>query len=495
MGILSSYEPTRVFQYFEEIAAIPHGSGNTTAISNYLVDFAKSHGLKYRQDEMGNVIIWKAATAGYEERPTVIIQGHMDMVAVKEAGCSKNLETEGLDLEIDGDYISARATSLGGDDGIALAYALALLESDDISHPALEVVITVDEEVGMLGAGGLDTSDLRGKIFINIDSEDEGIFTVSCAGGQTDICNIPIQTDCLSGTVVDLKITGLQGGHSGVDINKGKANANKIMARLLANVLEQNIRLVSIDGGEKDNAIPRSSESKFYIDSDFFKNPNDYSCLNPNILKITNALTIAFDAVKKEYADTEPDINMDLSFWDLKDVAVIGDIETRAIIDILNNCPNGVQNMDPDMPDMVQTSLNLGIIRTEAESINVTISLRSSIEEEKAKLHESLQKLFGGISANITVQGKYPGWQYRNNSLLRNTMVDVYESLYGKKPVVEGIHAGLECGIFASKIDDLDCISFGPQMYDIHTTNEKLSISSTERNWQLLLASLKKLGE
>ena len=481
MGVLDGKKPEKVFQFFEEIAGIPHGSGNVEQISNYLVEFAKERNLKYRQDEKLNVIIWKDGTAGYEESEAVILQGHIDMVAVKTADCEKDMEKEGLDLQVEGDVLSAKGTSLGGDDGIAVAYALAVLDSQDIAHPPIEAVFTVDEEIGLLGATYLDVSDLKGKTLLNMDSEDEGVFTVSCAGGATVECVLPFRTEPISAQIIEIKMDGFAGGHSGVEINKGRANANCAMGRVLLNVFQNvGMRIMAVNGGEKDNAIAKISEAAIAV--------------NPEAVeKAKEIIENTFTEIKEEYESTDPNAKIQMNVTEEGLSEALSGPATLAVIISLVNMPNGIQRMNPDMPDMVQTSLNLGILRTNENTVTLSYAVRSSKESEKHFLVEKLRSLTEIFGGEVKVSGAYPGWEYKADSKLRDVAVKAYETLYGKEPVVEGIHAGLECGLFADKIDGLDAISFGPDMRNVHTTDEILSISSTERTWELLLKILEML--
>lgn len=481
MGVLDGKKPEKVFQFFEEIAGIPHGSGNVERISNYLVEFAKERNLKYRQDEKLNVIIWKEGTAGYEESEAVILQGHIDMVAVKTADCEKDMEKEGLDLQVEGDVLSAKGTSLGGDDGIAVAYALAVLDSKDIAHPPIEAVFTVDEEIGLLGATYLDVSDLKGKTLLNMDSEDEGVFTVSCAGGATVECVLPFRTEPISAQIIEIKMDGFAGGHSGVEINKGRANANCAMGRVLLNVFQNvGMRIMAVNGGEKDNAIAKISEAAIAV--------------NPEAVeKAKEIIENIFTEIKEEYESTDPNAKIQMNVTEEGLSEALSGPATLAVIISLVNMPNGIQRMNPEMPDMVQTSLNLGIVRTNEDAVTLSYAVRSSKESEKYFLIEKLRSLTEIFGGEAKVSGAYPGWEYKADSKLRDIAVKAYETLYGEEPVVEGIHAGLECGLFADKIDGLDAISFGPDMGDVHTTDEILSISSTERTWELLLKILEML--
>ena len=425
MSVLGELQPNKVFKYFEEICSIPHGSRNLQQISDYLVDFAKAHELKYRQDEDLNVIIWKDGSKGYEASEPVILQGHMDMVAVKEADCDKDMEKEGLDLEINGDYISAKGTSLGGDDGIAVAYTLAVLDDEEMAHPPIEAIFTVNEEIGMLGAATIDVSDLKGRLFMNMDSEDEGVFTVSCAGGASVICKIPYETETVNASVIEIKMTGFAGGHSGVEIIKGRLNANCAMARVLLSLFnEVEMQLVSVNGGEKDNAI-----------------------------------------AKEEYKVTDPDAKLTVNVKEAANIETFTEDTTFAVVTAMVHMPNGVQRMNPEIEGLVQTSLNMGILTTEESEVQMTFAVRSSSETEKQYLIDQLTSLTETLGGNVEIAGPYPGWEYKADSRLREVMVEAYKHLYnGEEPVVEGIHAGLECGIFASKLPGLDAVSFGPQM-------------------------------
>lgn len=481
MGVLEGKKPEKVFHFFEEIASIPHGSGNVEQISNYLVDFAKERNLKYRQDEKLNVIIWKEGTKGYEESEPVILQGHMDMVAVKTSDCDKDMEKEGLDLQVDGDTLSAKGTSLGGDDGIAVAYALAVLDSDDIAHPPVEAIFTVDEEIGLLGANYLDTSDLKGKKLLNMDSEDEGVFTVSCAGGATVECVLPFKTEPINAQIIEMKLDGFAGGHSGVEINKGRANSNCVLGRILLNVFQNvGMRIMAVNGGEKDNAIAKISEAAIAV--------------NPETVdKTKEIIENTFAEIKDEYQSTDPDAKIEINVMEEGLSEALSGPATLSTIIALVNMPNGIQRMNPDMPEMVQTSLNLGILRTSENAVSLSYAVRSSKESEKNFLIEKLRSLTEIFGGEVKVSGIYPGWEYKADSALQDVAVKAYESLYGKEPIVEGIHAGLECGLFADKIHDLDAISFGPSMKNVHTTDETLSISSTERTWELLVKILEML--
>lgn len=481
MGVLSNLEPKSVFHYFEEITKIPHGSGNVQQISDYLVSFAKERGLYVIQDELKNVIIIKEAKPGYESEPAVILQGHMDMVAVKKPGCPIDMKSEGLQVAIRGDEIYAEGTSLGGDDGIAVAYALALLDSDSLKHPKLEVVITVDEEVGMDGARGIDLSMLTGHRMINLDSEEEGIFLTSCAGGARVNCVLPLGFEDRQGATLELSVGGLLGGHSGAEIHKERGNSNCLMGRVLYRVAEKlPVGLCTVDGGLADNAIPRETKAVILADE-------------RDVQEIRDIVRTVEDEVRAELATKDSGAYIRVEQRETKQVSCVTVEDTRRATAFLCALPNGVQAMSADMPGLVETSLNLGILKLEGSGLKAEFSVRSSVESEKYALVGKLEAVTILAGGSCQATGDYPGWKYRKDSPLREKMTALYEKMYGVPPKVEAIHAGLECGILGSKIKDLDCVSIGPQMHDIHTTEETLSISSTARVWEYLVRLLEEV--
>ncbi len=475
---LEGLEPASVFGYFEKLCSIPHGSGNTKAISDYLVSFAKEQGLKYMQDSLNNVILFGDATPGYEDHAPVILQGHMDMVCEKDEDCPINMETDGLDVTHDGEYVFAKGTTLGGDNGIAVAWALAILADKTIPHPPLEVIITVDEETGMDGATGIDLSMIKGRTMLNLDSEDEGVFTVSCAGGARGTISLPVERRVVYGPCVRLTVEGLQGGHSGVEIHKNRANANKVMGEFLSRVQKlMPLCITKLQGGAKDNAIPRSCQVTLVAMGMYIERIND----------IAEQLQ---KEIRENYDEPEAIVRGD-------DVDALGGNalttqSTDKVIALLNAAPNGVQSWSQDIDGLVQTSLNLGIVSLD-EELTMTFAVRSSVNEEKRELLDRLAQLAKFYDGNYSEKGDYPAWEYRKDSPLRDAAVSLFGKMFGKEPVVTAIHAGLECGLFSEKLPGLDCISFGPDMKDIHTSREKLSIASTERTWQFILELLKQL--
>ena len=477
MAILEHLEPRGVFRFFEELCAIPHGSSNTKAVSDWLMDFARERGLEAYQDGLNNVIIIKEATSGYESAEPVILQGHMDMVCEKAPGCAKDMEKEGLDLAVDGDAVYAEGTTLGGDDGIAVAMALAILDADDIPHPRLEAVFTVDEEIGMLGATALDVSMLRGRRMLNLDSEEEGVFTVGCAGGNLTQCTLPLTRAPYAGKALTVTVGGLRGGHSGAEIDKGLGNANMLMGRLLyAASRKAELRLVEVNGGLKDNAIPRETVATLVT-------------TDPEaVLAVCRELDAQ---LKNEYRTTDP--NVFVTAAESTASLPMDDDTTRRVLCFLTCAPNGIQAMSADMPGLVQTSLNLGILKTEKDAVIASFCVRSSIDGQKQMLVERLTCMTEALGGTVEVFGDYSGWEYRPDSPLRELLAEVFTQQYGHAPRIEAIHAGVECGIFSGKLPGLDCVSMGPDLTEIHTCREKLYISSVQRLWTMVLETLKRM--
>ena len=477
MAVLDQLEPKNVFRFFEQMCAIPHGSYNTKAVSDWCVAFAKERGLEHYQDEMNNVILIKEASAGYEEAQPVILQGHLDMVCEKAPGCEKDMAREGLDLAAEGDYIYAEGTTLGGDDGIAVAMALAALDDESLPHPRLEVILTTEEEVGMDGAMALDVSPIRGRKLLNLDSEAEGVFTVSCAGGSMAACGLPVARAPFGGDILRVRVAGLTGGHSGAEIHKGRANANMLLGRLLrAMAAETELRLVSADGGLKDNAIPVAAEAVVAAEDG---------------RKAKAAAERMAACFQTEYRRSDPMLTVTAeeaaAAWQPMDAS-----STERTVCLLACAPNGVQTMSQDIHGLVQTSLNLGILKTGENAVTASFCIRSSVDSEKEMLKDRLACLLAQLGGGVSFSGEYPGWAYRPDSPLRELMTEVYREQYGREPKVEAIHAGLECGLLAGKLPGLDCVSIGPDLLEIHTPREKMSISSVQRVWMFVREILKR---
>ena len=479
MAVFDNLEPREVFHYFEELCNIPHGSGNLQKISDYLVSFAKERNLDVTQDKELNVIIKAPGSKGYETKEPVILQGHMDMVAVKDDGCDIDMKSEGLRLATDGEYVWAEGTSLGGDDGIAVAYCLALLDSKDIPHPPLEVVITTNEETGMFGAAAIDLSSLKSRKMINIDNEEEGVFITSCAGGARVYTEYEFEPVTGKGELLEVRVEGLLGGHSGEMIIKGRGNANILAARAVAEAMDAaELSLVSIEGGVADNAIPSSAVAKLVVAKE-------------NAQAVIKSVEKTCADVKSELEIKDPDVSISAKkVGDEAEYSCISASDTKRIIKGIIILPDGVQAMSAAVEGLVETSLNLGIVKTEDGKVTLEHSVRSSVEPSKDMLIRKLVAIAEINGGKHSVSGKYPGWKYRQHSELRDHMVEVYKKLYDKEPKLMAIHAGLECGILSEKIEGLDCISIGPDMQDIHSTGEKLSVKSTANVWDYLKAVL-----
>ena len=481
MRILENLEPQNVFYYFEEICKIPHGSGNTGQLSDYLKAFADEHDLYCRQDELNNIVMIKEASNGYEDHAPVLLQGHMDMVAVKDADCTLDMTKDGLQLEILGDRLSAKGTSLGGDDGIAVAFGLALLAGEEYRHPRIELILTVDEEVGMEGATGLCVDDLTAKRMINLDQEEEKMFIVGCAGGARIDIRKKTETEQVQGLLCKLKISGLQGGHSGQEINKERGNAICLMGRLLAALQEKTpVYLKEVNGGTADNAIPNEVCAEIVVTG--------------WTEDIAAFMEEKFCGLKAEFAGKEDGLSCELQIGaEGASIQVCNRKDSEQWIHLLNVIPHGVIANSVKMKGLVETSLNPGIMNVSAAEGMVSTSVRSSNTAAKEALINQLKSLAALCDATVGIRGDYPGWDYDPDSPLREKMVTIYEEMYGVKPQIEAIHAGLECGIFQSKIPGLDCVSIGPDMQDIHTTRETLSIPSVQRVWKFLLKVLESL--
>ncbi|MBR5452033.1 MAG: aminoacyl-histidine dipeptidase [Clostridia bacterium] len=476
--ITENLSPKSVFYHFEKLCEIPHGSGNEKGVSDYCVDFAIKNGLWFNRDEANNVIIFKKGTKGYEDHEPVIIQGHLDMVCAVRAGVDIDMEKEPLKLKIYGDKLGAEDTSLGGDDGIAVAYALALLESDDIPHPPLEILLTTDEEVGMNGAAVVDLSTLKGKKLINVDSEEEGIFTVGCAGGLRVYSTLPVTREKCDGKYYKIVFDRLLGGHSGVEINRGRANSNVEAGKLLKLLSDAaDLRILSLEGGDKDNVITPYTKAEILV-----KNADE------------TALFDAFENYKRDFSDrfsgVEKNAKITLEEIEKTDLLPLDKASTDALINILFEAPFGVQKMNPFIEGLVQTSLNLGVLKLEESFCRIDHSVRSSVTAERDELGEKIKGICEKWGAESSFHNPYPAWEYREKSPLRDTMAKVWKEMTGNDPVVCTIHAGLECGLLGEKIDGLDAVSIGPDMSGIHSPEERLDIASVGRIWEFLKKTL-----
>ena len=483
MRALENCKPERVFYYFEEICKIPHGSGNTRQISDYLVQFAKDHHFEYVQDDSNNVVIYKPGTLGYENAPTVILQGHMDMVCEKRPDVEHDFTKDPLNISVKDGFVTANGTTLGGDDGIAVAYGLALLDSTDIPHPPLEVLITVDEEIGLLGAVDFDCSVLKGKRMINMDSEAEGSLWISCAGGLSAVSSIPVQRLDGEGEKIQIKICGLTGGHSGSEIDKKRANANVLMGRFLYGLQTVvDYEIVSLEGGQKDNAITREAVAEVLIREEDTAETVSYA------VQVQSAL-------REEYTGSDENITIEITEKGISTERVLHPTSREKILFYLMEIPFGIQKMSGIIEGLVETSTNIGIVKLYQDEFFASSGVRSSVEAARDALSDKIRYLTEFLGGEYNTQGAYPAWEYRKESPLRDKMVSVYTDLYGEAPQVVAIHAGLECGLFYKKIEGLDCVSLGPDIKAIHTSEEVLDIASTERVWNYLVKVLGKLKD
>lgn len=479
MAVLNELEPKEVFRFFEEISAIPRGSRDTKRISDYLVAFAKERDLKVIQDEVNNVIIFQPGTPGYEESEPVILQGHMDMVCEKTSESTHDFENDGLELYVEDGFLKAKDTTLGGDDGVAVAMALALLDSREIPHPPIEAVFTVDEELGMEGAEAIDLTVLKGKKLINLDSEEEKTLTVGCAGGVRYQGLIPVEKETAFGDEIKITIQGLLGGHSGEEIHRQRGNANKMMARLLYHIAEEkSYRLSEIYGGSKDNVIAMEAHASLVAA------PED----TEQILAMIRNMEDVWNA---EFMGEEPGLTVKTETEKNTDTVVFSKDTTQKVVGYLKASPNGLKEYSRKVAGATETSLNLGVVSMKENGVEAAFLIRSAVDSRKQQVLEEVDavtKAFGGTG---TISSAYQAWQYKPKSELRPVMIEAYKEIYGKEPEICIIHGGLECGIFLGKRPDLDCVSCGPDVLDIHSYNERLDIASTQRSWEFLKLVLK----
>ncbi len=479
MSKLNNIQPERVFYYFEQICDIPHGSGNMGGVSRYCRNFAVNHNLDYYMDDAKNVIIYKPASKGYEGAETVILQGHLDMVCQKAEGVDIDFSEQGIEPYVDGDFVKAKGTTLGADNGIAVAMMLAILEDDTLCHPAIEAVFTTDEEIGMVGARQLDMSKLKGKRMVNLDAEEADIITVSCAGGSDLTVNVPLARCEKKGTMVRILLKGLKGGHSGIEINGNRINADILAGRILNHLKNEcDFDIISVDGGDKSNAIPNSCEIALCVyDAE----------------KFTRTATEYIDLIKGEICDKEPDFCPQIIECNKGLYSVFSEKAKLQTINALACVPDGVMAMSAGVSGLVETSLNLGILSTSDDELKLHISLRSNKWSAMMALEEKVKAFFEMINLEAVTFGHYPPWEYKADSPLRSLYVDIYKAETGEEPQIAAIHAGLECGVFASAIEDFDCIAIGPYLYDVHTTKEKVCISDTARVYKMLLKLVENL--
>lgn len=462
-------ESKEVFKWFAKISKIPRRSKQEKQISDFLVKFAKDRGLEVYQDKENNVIIKKEASKGYENLDPIIIQGHMDMVCEKTENSTHDFDKDPIELIVEGDILRANDTTLGADNGIAVAFGLALLDSKDIPHPALEVLITSDEEDGMTGAYSITSEHLNGKTLINLDSEVEGNFCVSCAGGINAVSYFNIERESNINDALKIEITDLKSGHSGMDINRQRANSIKLLGRILYAVKDY-INIVYIEGGSAHNVIAKNA---FALITSYDTN------------KVKNIIEEVSKNIKFEYRVTDPDIKIAVSNADSVNECYTKEL-TNNIINFMMLSPDGVIYMSKDIKNLVQTSANNGILKEEDEKLTFTIFIRSSVESSLNEIVYRVKVLSSLTNSVFVDQIGYSAWEYNPNSKVRDIAVKLYKKITGKDAVIEAIHAGLECGIFKKVLPNVDMISMGPNIYDVHSTEEHLSISSVDRMWKFL---------
>lgn len=479
MRKLVGIKPERVFYHFEEISKIPRESYNEKAISDYLVEFGKKLNLETYQDKYYNVILRRKASQGYEDAPGIIIQGHMDMVCEKENDSNHDFKKDPIDLVVDGNRLKANKTTLGGDNGIAIAMGMAILEDESIKCGTIELLATTSEEIDLNGALSLEPNILKGKMLINIDSEDEGVITVGSAGGVEIDILLPIEKETLTDVnLYTLSLEKLQGGHSGVEINQKRGNSNKILVEVLQNLkVLTDYSLVEVFGGSKDNAIPRSGKVVLASSKD-----------------IKDIISKVADEVKAKYISFEPEMIFALETTTAKEISVLSNKSLDSYIKTIEELPTGVNTWMKEYPEIVESSDNLAIVKTLDENINIIISLRSSDPEVLKELKEKISNILKENNALFEFSAGYPEWKFRAESKLRDKALEVYKKLYNKDMKVEVIHAGLECGAISQNYPDIDFISVGPNLRDVHTPSEYLEIDSTERVYNYVVELINSLN-
>ncbi|MBQ7556435.1 MAG: beta-Ala-His dipeptidase [Lachnospiraceae bacterium] len=480
MSAISELEPKDFFGFFEELSHIPRPSGEEEKVSGWLAGFARDNGLEHYVDELGNVIIIREADPGREDSEPVILQGHMDMVCEKDPDCPKDMHVDGIDTELEGDLVTARGTTLGADDGVFICYALSFLSRKKASFPRLECVFTVSEETGMYGAERVDLSVLKGRRLINLDSEEEGVVITGCAGGANVELSLPVirNEEISEGwTVVDITLSGLLGGHSGSDIDKNRENAVVVMDELLREISKQvDIRLMRMQGGGKSNAIPRECRVKAAVrreDAD----------------RLTESLKDAASGIKERYGENEKDMEFSFALSEPAEGFACDRVSTGKCLELIGKLPSGLQKMGPEIPE---TSLNLGICDLEVDTLKLTYSLRSQKRQGLDDLKEKMVFVAGSFGAGADITEKYSPWEPVASSDLQELLRETYRESTGKELRFTEIHAGLECGILSEKFPGLDAVSIGPDLWDVHTTRERMSVSSVRRVYGFLETFLEK---
>lgn len=481
-NVLAGLKPEKVWHYFEEITQIPRPSKKEEKIRQYVIDWAKKMGFEHKCDELGNVVVYKPATAGMENRETVAMQGHLDMVCEKNSDVEFDFDNQPLNIYVDGDWVKAKGTTLGADNGIGIAMGMALMDSTDIPHPALELLCTLDEETGLTGAIRLGTDLLNAKILLNLDSEEDDAFTIGCAGGLNTEAHYKYEADKVPAdhTAYKLVVKGLRGGHSGIEIHDGRGNAAKLLNRLIFTLGKTiNVRLSSFASGNKHNAIPREGFAVITV-------PNAAKADMDKIVKEYEAI------VKKEFATKEPNLIVFAEACEMPARVMTEEFQKRLVLSFYA-APHGVVRMSPDIPGLVQTSTNFAVVETREDEIFVLTSQRSSLETEKRNIEAKVRAAFE-LGGAVVINGDgYPAWEPNVTSPIVNLSKDIYKKLFGVDAKIEAIHAGLECGLIGEKYPGMDMISMGPDLRDVHSPDEKLGIKSTEKIWNLLVEIVKNI--
>ena len=481
---ITGYKPEKLFHFFEEISAIPRGSGNEKGISDYLVKFAKDRNLWVHQDEAYNVIIKKEGSEGAKDKEPVMLQGHSGMVCDKLAGVEHDFEKDGIDLVVKDGVLSANGTTLGADNGVAVALMMMVLDDDDIKHPPVECVFTTEEEVGLNGAQALDKSLITARTMINMDSEDEGVATISCAGGLRIQFTRPVKREAAEGSLLSIKIEGLLGGHSGMDISKERQNANLLMARMADHLMRNTDgRLVTFAGGTKDNAITRECEASFiYANKEEAEKAEKLSCALAEVMA-------------DEITPDEPDFACEISLEEGRIASAIPAEDAKAFIGAIRLAPNGVFSRNMKMDGFVVTSSNIGVVKADEDSLMIVVSPGSSVASLQENTKDRFRTLADTFGFAAEYSGEYPGWSFVEKSRIREVFIESYRELFGKELKVEAIHAGLECGLFSEALPGLDAIAVGPTLYDVHTPDEHVPLDSFERFYELLKDVLARLAK
>jgi len=479
-----SIEPNNLWKHFAELLKIPHCSGNEKALGDYIIAFAESKGLEWKRDDVGNVVVSKPGSSGQEDVEGVILQGHLDMVCEKNSDVSHDFSKDPINTKMDGEYIKAEGTTLGADNGVGVCAGLAVLEDENLVHPPLECLFTVDEETGLTGATKIQPGFLKGKKLLNLDSEDEGEFTIGCAGGADTKISLPLKKENSSrGEVYTFKLSGFRGGHSGIDINQGRGNAIKLLARILWQVSSKGVPfgLVSIEGGNLRNAIPREAWASVILE------PSGKD-------RFAETSREAFENIREEYAPIEKEANFSFEKTDETATMALTQDSRNKLIDLLFTLPHGVISMHPEMEGLVETSTNLAVVRTHESNAEIVCSTRSSIASALQATRDVLVAIGSLVGADVILEEGYPGWTPNLQSPLLQTMKEIYKKTFQKEAHVAAVHAGLECGIIGEKFPGMDMISFGPTIEHPHSPDERVHVGSVEKFWTFLKNVLAELA-